>query len=136
MLGDVGAMPKVIFSDRGPGFYNPRYGSITSDYDAALRAFGFRPWAGTHACEGPRRQPGDVADVLLHETAIPWLKHRLQKSDATVRRPWEETPTHFAQRLAAAVRDLNATCSVEDLRMRWPARLEELVRAKGDRLPH
>ena len=136
MLGRSAVKPKVVFSDRGPGFYNPRYGVITSDYDAALRSFGFEPWAGTHALQGPRRQPGDVADILLHETAISWLKQRLAKSDALVKRAWQETPAQFAERLAAAAGDVNATCSVEDLCRSWRKRLQELVQNRGDRLRH
>ena len=61
--------PKTIFSDRGPGCYHRRHGSITSEYDAACHRHGFKLWAGANAKTGLRAQSPDVGDVLLHETA-------------------------------------------------------------------
>ena len=49
MLGDFAKKPHVEFSDRGPGFYHRRWGTITSDYDAACHRHGFTPWAGSNA---------------------------------------------------------------------------------------
>ena len=92
-------------------------------------------WAGTNSCEGPRRQPGDVADVLLHETAISWLKASLAKSDANVQSRWKETPEELAKRITTVVRELNAECEVANLCRKWPARLQALKAAEGGRLP-
>ena len=64
MLGSNTQKPRTVLCDRGPGFYHPRVGVITSDFDAAIKSTGFKLWAGTNSCEGPHRQPGDVADVL------------------------------------------------------------------------
>ena len=134
MLGADAAKPRTIFSDRGPGFYNNRYGSVTGDYEGACRKHGFRLWAGTNVLTGPRRQPGDVADLLPHETVTAWVRARLIKSAAELARPWEETPPEFAQRLNAAVADVNATYDVRGACAGFPARLRALVKAGGDRL--
>ena len=55
---------------RGSGFFHRRWGTITSDYEVALREHKLKTWTGTNAWEGPRGQLGDIGDVLLHETAI------------------------------------------------------------------
>ena len=134
MLGVSAPKPRVLFSDRGPGFFHRRLGSITSDYDAACRRFGFTPWAGTDCTAGPRRQPSDIADVLLHETAISWLRHRLALSARKLTKPWTETPSMFAKRLQADVREVNDTCGVAKLCYEFPTRLHALVARRGDRL--
>ena len=134
MFGASAQKPKIIFSDRGPGFYHRRYGVVTSDYDAMRPMCGFQLWAGTNSLQGPHRQPADIADVLLHETANSWLATRLDKGAASLDKPWEETPGDFAKRLSAAVRDLNRTCDVDQLCKDFPERLRQLVKRKGDRL--
>ena len=37
MLGRSAKKPCMIFTDRGPGFFHRRWGTITSDYEVALR---------------------------------------------------------------------------------------------------
>ena len=135
MLGNV-RKPNVIFSDRGPGFYHRRYGSVTPDYDEARAAHGFQLWAGTNSKEGPHRQPPDIADVLLHETANAWLSLRLDRSAEHLQKPWEETPAEFARRLGDCVKDINRTCDVDSLCRSFPKRLRDLQQRGGDRLPH
>ena len=84
------------------------------------------------ASHGPRAQPGDVADVLPHETANGWLRLRLDSSAARVPKLWEETPAQFAKRLA----DVNETCDAGGLCRSFPKRLADLQKAKGDRPSH
>ena len=136
MLGGDAPMPCTLFSDRGPGFYHRRYGTATGDYDAMRSRHGFELWAGTNALAGPHRQPPDLADVLLHETANAWLTHRLDRSALQLTEPWKEAPCDFEKRLQACVRDLNRTCDVRGLCMGFSERLRELVRRGGDRLKH
>ena len=133
MLGPEAPKPRTLFTDRGPGFYAGT-GSITAEYDAACRRNGFRPWAGPDATRGPHAQPGDISDVLLHETAMAWLRDRLHKSTASVRKPWEETPTEVAARLQTVVAGINRDCDVSGLCMEFPDRLLKLRQSKGDRL--
>ena len=54
-------------------------------------------WAGANPRIGARAQPPDIADVLLHETAIAGLRELIFKS--TPVKPWEETAERFAARL-------------------------------------
>ena len=78
-------------------------------------------------------QPGNLQEVLLHETAVAWVRHR----EKTVRpvRPWEETPVQFATRLRGIFQDINDNLGVEGLCWSHPKRLQALVDAEGDRIP-
>ena len=84
--------PEVLFTDRGRGFYNPGNGAITGEYKAALADNSFRAIMGDNAAQ----QPGSLQDLLLHETAVSWLRHRLSRS--TPNRCWGRParPTHDA----------------------------------------
>ena len=86
MLGSSDRHPRTIVSDRGPGFYHGRWGTITGDYEHACRVHGFKPWCGTNSKEGPRAQPADVGDVLLHETSVSWLRRAEERCRPKV--PW------------------------------------------------
>ena len=135
MLGPAAKKPRVVFSDRGPGFYHRTTGSITGEYEVACREHGFKPWCGPNARKGPRAQPPDIPDVLLHETAISHLRARVFKS--TPAKPWEETPRELETRLEAAAAHANAEYRLADLCREFPHRLERLVReTHGDRLPN
>ena len=81
MLGSGAKLPRTLFFDRGPGFYHRSWGTITGDYESACRSVGFTPWAGSNSKEGPRAQPPDIGDVLLHETAVSWLRREEEKKD-------------------------------------------------------
>ena len=134
MLGCAAKKPHTLFTDRGPGFYHRRWGTITGDYESACREHGFKPWAGTNSKRGPRAQPPDLADVLLHETAVSWL--RRQEEETRPVRPWEESPRELEQRLQQAVRWVNQNYDVRGLCRGLPGRLLALVsEARGDRLP-
>ena len=65
--------PDVVFTDRGRGFYTPSTGAITPEYSAALREHSLKAFMGADAA----RQPGDLQDLMLHETAVSWLSSRL-----------------------------------------------------------
>ena len=134
MLGRGTPKPRVLFSDRGPGFYHRSTGAITGEYETACRAHRFRQWAGANSRTGARAQPPDIPDVLLHETAISHVRERVFKS--TPASPWDETPEEFASRLQAAVAHANAEYQLADLCREFPQRLENLVTlTQGDRLP-
>ena len=49
MLGCTARKPRTLFTDRGPGFYHRRWGTITGDYDSACREHGFKLWAGSNS---------------------------------------------------------------------------------------
>ena len=64
------AKPRVIFTDRGPGFYQGSQGTIVLKYKGALAKHGFRSFAG----EDAKWQPPDIADSLPHETVAAWVR--------------------------------------------------------------
>ena len=89
---------------------------------------------GPNSKQGPRAQPPDVADVVLHETAISWL--RVEEEQTRPTRPWEETPKQLAVRLQRGVSRINKDFDVRGLCMEFPDWLHTLVKKKGgDRLP-
>ena len=134
MLGHETAKPRTIFSDRGPGFYHRALGTITGEYETACREHNFRPLAGNNSKQGPHAQPPDIADVLLHETAIAWMRPLLFKTRPS--KPWEETPQQFATRIHDAVAYVNANYEVSRLCKEFPDRLMALAtETHGDRLP-
>ena len=133
MLGTDAKKPRTLFSDRGPGFYHRKWGTITGDYEAACRTCGFKPWAGTNAKKGDRAQPPDIGDVLLHETTVSWL--RSEEAKSRPREPWKETPVQLEKRLQQAARKINKSYDVRGLCMEFPQRLESLIKkTKSDRL--
>ena len=92
--------------DRGKGFYNPSTGKITPEYSAALREYGFKAFWGDDASV----QPGHLQEVLLHETAVSWLRHRL--TETLPAKLWEETPAAFGARLRQCCAAVNADLEV------------------------
>ena len=132
MLGSGARLPRTIFSDRGPGFFHSKWGTITGDYESACRECGFQPWAGTNSKKAPRAQPREIGDVLLHETAISWLRREEEKTRPCT--PWRETPVELEHRMLAAVRHINKEFDVRGLSMQFPEGLHTLVVTDGDRL--
>ena len=80
-----------------------------------------------------RQQCGDLQEVMLHETAIAWLRHRLKVSLPA--RPWLETRAEFAARLKEQAQYVNENYNVEGLCKGFPARIEAVFARNGDRLP-
>jgi hypothetical protein len=117
-----------VFVDRGKGFYNPSTGKITPEFSAALRECGFHAFWGDNASV----QPGHLQEVLLHETAVSWLRHRLTETLPT--KPWEETPAAYGTRLRQCCAAVNVDLEVENLCRAFPGRIQKLVDKKGGRL--
>ena len=120
--------PKVLFTDRGNGFYNPGTGAITNGYRAALRGHQLQAFFPANASI----QPGQLQELMLHETAVSWVRDRLKKT--LPRRCWEETEEAYGARLKEAASYINSTHDVEGLCMEFPGRLRDLVERNGDRL--
>ena len=132
MLGDNAKLPGVLFTDRGPGFYHPSTGSICPEYVASLEAHGFTAWAGDHS----KWQPPDIPDILLHETAVSWVRNYLRKHPFKM----ANTPSGSVHRLTVMLREaawyINETYAVGQLCLDLPKRLRELVAAEGERLKY
>ncbi len=120
--------PKLLFVDRGRGFYHTGNGSITAEFKGALRQHGFRAFLGDSAA----RQPGFLADVLLHETAVAWVRKLLAAS--TPYPPWQETREAYGERLREVARRVNEQYKVAGLCRELASRLQEVVDKEGDRL--
>ena len=122
--------PDMVMVDRGRGFYNPGTGVITPQYQNALREHGFKKAMGDNASI----QPGHMQEILLHETAISWIRWRLAQT--VPKECWKEIPAEYEARLKHVVADINANLDVEGLCRRLPERLQKLVDSKGERLKY
>ena len=121
------AKPRVVMSDRGGAFYHGN-GRVTPEYSAALRKHGFRAFAGDDASI----QPGTLQELMLHETAVSWTRHRLALTLPT--KPWLETREEFAKRVHSVCRSINAECRVGRLCSAFPKRIDMLIAREGDRI--
>ena len=122
--------PDIVFTDRGRGFYATNSGSITAEWKEGLAANQSRAFMGDDA----HRQPGSLQDVLLHETAVSWLRKRLEQS--TPKKCWEETREAYGRRLKRCCDDINKDCDAEGLCRGFPKRIKLLADKGGDRLKH
>ena len=122
------AKPNKLFADRGPGFDNPGHGLITPVYKHALATVRLETAIG----EDARAQPGSLGDVLLHATAVSWLRVRV--AETAPPRPWLETHEEYNQRLKACCGAVNRDLGVEGLCRGWLKRLGDLEAKAGGRL--
>lgn len=120
--------PKIVMTDKGRGFYHGFTSKVTGEYKAGLHSVGLRAFMGDDA----KRQPGILQDLMLHETAVAWVRLKLQTTCPA--RPWEETRDQYKARLQEIGRQINAEHNVKGLCKELPDRLEELKQRKGDRL--
>ena len=79
-------------------------------------------------------QPGNLQEVLLHETVVAWVRYREKAHRSAA--PWAETVEEFGRRLKTIFQDINDTLDVEGLCRALPHRLQGVVDAEGDRLHH
>ena len=123
-----GSAPKFLFTDRGNGFYNAGTGAITAKYSSALRQHGLKAFVGNDASV----QPGELQEVMLHETGVAWMRVRLAKT--VPRNAWEEVRDAYRTRLKSCAAYSNVHYDVEGLCRPLPERLQELAAREGDRL--
>ena len=121
-------LPKMIWTDRGKGFYSNLTGKITRQYKAALVEHNFEAMLGDDGLI----QPGRLQELMLHETAVSWIRTRLSAS--VPKRPWEETRNAYAARLKECCEDINRNLNLEDLCHDFPKRIRTLVERGGGRL--
>ena len=131
MLGADARLPTILMTDRGTGMYAPS-GHVTRAYDNAVRQCGFQLFWGADA----KKQSPEMPDLLLHETAVSWLRGALRKMKPEVA-PWPETPAQWSRRMMKAVAEVNdGSKDVEALCMQFPDRIEECLAEKGGRLDY
>ena len=78
-------------------------------------------------------QLGRMQEILLHETAVSWIRLRLEKTVPS--KQWLETTEQYASRLRGVVDDIDANLDVEGLCKSFPNRLDLKIEAKGGRIP-
>jgi len=120
--------PRILFTDRGAGFFNPGSGAITREYKAALEVHGLQAFQGDAAAV----QPGKMSDCLLHETAVAWIRLKLSRTLPV--RPWEESPKQLVARLKRVAARINAEYDVAGLCRGLPGRVELLRQRGGGKL--
>ena len=103
-------------------------GNITPQFKEALKECRFKAFWGDNASV----QPGHLQELMLHETAVSWLRHRLETTLPT--KCWEETPADFGARLRRCCTEINAELEVDDLYKDFPRRIRQLVLKEGGRL--
>ena len=113
-----GCAPKTLFTDRGNGFYDSGSGKITEAYRNALRQHRLKAFMGADAS----LQPGCLQELMLHETAMAWVRERLQKTVPP--RPWEESVEAYSSRLKDVAAHINRMCDVDGLCRELPSRVE------------
>ena len=121
--------PRVLFTDRGNGFYNAGTGAITDGYRNALVLHGLKAFFPDDASI----QPGQLQEVMLHETAVSWMRTRLTKT--LPKRSWEESLEQYRSRLKQCAMYINDHYNVMNLCKELPGRLRQLAKLEGDRLP-
>ena len=116
VVGVGAALPRVIASDRGPGFYQSSTGHICRAYAEALAKHNFRPFATRDA----PHQPPDVPDVLPHETAVAWIRTYLKKHPLSRSGSLDAQETALRTMLAECTEHINASYDVEGLCRSFP----------------
>lgn len=95
-----------------------------------LREHGLRTVMG----EDAGKQPGQLQEMLLHETAVSWLRRRLGRSVPA--ECWKETREQYGARLKRCCDQVNQELDVDDLCRAFPMRCKKLDEAEGGRLGH
>ena len=130
MLGADTIKPRTLFTDRGPGMYQGKYGTITEGYRKAVRKAGFTTFAGDDASW----QPGDVADALMHETVASWCKKFFAKHPL---KEWSIDANKARLHDCAVYINKTGDYDVTGLTSSMPRRMHELkFKYKGGRMPY
>ena len=132
MLGNDVALPRVIFTDRGPGFYQGSTGHIVKAYETALKQNGFRTFAGPDAST----QPADIPDCLPHETAVAWARNFMKKRPLQ-RGSFASMEEQLAKLLGETGDHINQNYDVDTLcRGEFNKRMADLKAREGGRLKY
>ena len=97
-------------------------------YKAALKEHRFKAALGDNGSV----QPGNLQELMLHETAVAWIRVRLARSVPPS--PWEESREAYGARLKRVCEEINATLDVDSLCRNFVKRVDALVANKGERL--
>ena len=101
---------------------------ITEGYRSALRQHGLKCFFKDNASV----QPGELQEVMLHETTVAWMRQRLSKTRP--QQAWTETREEYRSRLKTCAAYIGENYNVEGLCRESPTRLRQLKEAEGDRI--
>ena len=130
MLGAEARLPRVLMTDRGTGMYAPS-GQAVRAFENAAAMNKFRLLWGSDA----KQQAPDMPDLLLHETAVSWLRNVLRRTKPECP-PWKESLVQWSRRMLQAVAETNLMHDVESLCNQFPSRVDDCLAADGERIPH
>ena len=122
--------PTYLVVDRGEGFWATNSRKTNPVFKAALQEHSLK----TYYEDCAAIQPGEMQELLLHETAVSWIRYREARN--RMPKPWEETEEQFACRLRGIVQDINDTLNVDGLCRALPARIAKLIEREGGRINH
>ena len=77
------------------------------------------------------KQPGVLQEVMLHETAVAWVRYKQRCVPA---RPWQETAAEYGSRLKAVAAAVNQEHDLEGLCRDLPNRAELVKAEEGGRI--
>ena len=101
---------------------------LGTEFKTALAANGLKHFMKEDASV----QPGKLSDLLLHETAVAWV--RKWEGQTLPKHPWKESTESFASRLKEIVAKINKKHNVEGLCMGLPKRVTALHSKQGKKL--
>ena len=132
MFGEQAPKPRVCFTDHGPGMYNSLNGEIVHVYYEALKANGFRSFAGVDGSW----QPPDLADVFLHETVVSWARKYFHEHPFKAVEDIDVNYKVSVKQLEDCEVHINANYNVKGLCRDTVKRLLNLKERNGFRLKH
>ena len=103
-------------------------GKITPQFKAALRENSLKAYYGDDA----KAQPGKLQELMLHETAVAWIRH--QEEQTRPKEPWLESVTSYTSRMKGIAQDINSRLNVDGLCRDFPKRVAKVKEAEGDRI--
>ena len=78
------------------------------------------------------QQPGALQEVMLHETAVAWIRYKLARCKPA--RPWLETVEEYGSRLKAVVAEVNQAHDLDNLCRELPGRAQQVIDEDGGRI--
>ena len=121
--------PAALLLVRGRAFFNTVTAKAVPELVLALEGTGLDILGGD-----ANMQPGYCADLMLHETAVSWIRHQL--ASTVPKAPWKETRAESGARLRRVVAEINRHHNTAGLCDSLLARLADLKLLGGDRLAH
>ena len=118
--------PKILFTDRGQGFFQMGR-KIVNEYKNALRENSLKAYYPDATA-----QPGNLQEVMLHETAVSWIRY--QEEQTRPKEPWLESVDDYASRLKGIAQNINKRYDVEQLCKDLPKRVKKVIEEEGDRI--